>query len=75
MDNAYRILFETSGGTLVTGLSAGAVITAPVKDYCIFDGWYTDEGCAHAWSFADGIAGDLTLYAKWTTAKVHWRQP
>ena len=74
MDNAYRVLFETSGGSFispVTGLSAGDIIStppAPVKDGYTFGGWFTDEGCTHAWSFADGIPGDMTLYAKWTTA-------
>lgn len=71
MDNAYRVLFDTSGGSLispVTGLSSGDVITAPpvpVKDGYTFGGWYADEDCTKAWSFADGIPGDMTLYAKW----------
>lgn len=71
MDNAYRVLFDTSGGSLispVTGLSSGDVIAAPpapVKDGYTFGGWYADEDCTKAWSFADGIPGDMTLYAKW----------
>ncbi|HJK79149.1 MAG TPA: InlB B-repeat-containing protein [Methanocorpusculum sp.] len=71
MDNAYRVLFDTSGGSLispVTGLSSDDVITAPpapVKDGYTFGGWYADEDCTKAWSFADGIPGDMTLYAKW----------
>ena len=71
MDNAYRVLFATSGGSFispVTGLSSGDVITAPpvpIKDGYTFGGWYTDENCTHAWNFADGIPGDMTLYAKW----------
>ena len=71
MNNAYRILFETFGGSFispVTGLSSGDKIPAPpapTKKGYTFDGWYTDEPCTKGWSFATGIPGDLTLYAKW----------
>ena len=74
MNNAYRILFETFGGSFispVTGLSSGDKIPAPpapTKKGYTFDGWYTDEPCTKGWSFATGIPGDLTLYAKWTSA-------
>lgn len=71
MDNAYRVLFATSGGSFIsqaTGLSSGDRMTeppAPMKERYTFGGWYTDEDCTHAWNFADGIPGDMTLYAKW----------
>ena len=71
MDNAFRVLFDTSGGSFispVTSLSYGDKITAPpapTKDGCTFGGWYTDEACTQEWSFSDGIPGDITLYAKW----------
>ncbi|MCZ0861616.1 InlB B-repeat-containing protein, partial [Methanocorpusculum sp. MG] len=72
MDGAYRVLFETSGGSFIspaTGLSSGDRITAPanpVKDGYTFAGWYKDSACTQSWSFSDGIPGDMTLYAKWT---------
>lgn len=65
------VLFATSGGSFIspaTGLSAGDCMTeppAPTKEGYTFGGWYTDEDCTHAWNFADGIPGDMTLYAKW----------
>ncbi|MDE2523105.1 MAG: InlB B-repeat-containing protein [Methanocorpusculum sp.] len=71
MENAFRVLFDTSGGSTIppqTGLSYGDRVTKPadpVKDGCTFDGWYKDAGCTQAWSFSDSIPGDMTLYAKW----------
>ena len=72
MNNAYRVLFETNGGSFIrpaTDLSAGDKITAPanpVKDGYTFAGWYKDAACTQGWSFSDAIDGDMTLYAKWT---------
>ncbi|HJJ97261.1 MAG TPA: InlB B-repeat-containing protein, partial [Methanocorpusculum sp.] len=72
MENAFRVLFETFGGSTVppaTGLSYGDVITKPAdpeKSARSFGGWYTDEACTQEWNFADGIPGDMTLYARWT---------
>ncbi|HJK77936.1 MAG TPA: InlB B-repeat-containing protein [Methanocorpusculum sp.] len=74
MENAFRVLFETSGGSFIspsTGLSYGDKISqppAPTKDGYTFGGWYTDSACTQSWSFASGINGDMTLYAKWTKA-------
>ena len=71
MDNAFRVLFNDGTTTLfvVTDLSYGDKLTKPedpVKDGYTFAGWYKDAACTQAWDFADGIAGDMTLYAKWT---------
>ena len=72
MNGAYRVLFETNGGSFIrpaTDLSAGDKITAPanpVKDGYTFAGWYKDAACTQGWSFSDAIDGDMTLYAKWT---------
>ena len=72
MNNAFRVLFDTQGGSYVTpatGLSYGDKITAPanpVKDGYTFAGWYKDAACTQSWSFSDSIPGDMTLYAKWT---------
>nr|MDE2522695.1 InlB B-repeat-containing protein [Methanocorpusculum sp.] len=71
MDDAFRVLFDTNGGNTIqpqTGLSYGDRITQPadpVKNGCIFAGWYCDEACTKPWNFADGIPGDMILYAKW----------
>ena len=71
MDNAFRVLFNDGATTLfvVTDLSYGDKLTKPedpVKDGYTFAGWHKDAACTQAWDFADGIAGDMTLYAKWT---------
>lgn len=71
MDNAFRVLFNDGATTLfvVTDLSYGDKLTKPedpVKDGYTFAGWHKDAACTQAWDFADGITGDMTLYAKWT---------
>lgn len=71
MDNAFRVLFNDGATTLfvVTDLSYGDKLTKPedpVKDGYTFAGWHKDAACTQPWDFADGIAGDMTLYAKWT---------
>ena len=72
MDGAYRVLFETNGGSFIspaTGLSSGDKITlpaAPTKEGSSFVGWYKDAACTQAWSFSETIDGDMTLYAKWS---------
>ncbi|MCZ9313223.1 MAG: InlB B-repeat-containing protein [Methanocorpusculum sp.] len=71
MDNAFRVLFNDGSTTLfvVTDLSYGDTVTKPedpVKDGCTFAGWHKDAACTQLWDFADGILGDMTLYAKWT---------
>ena len=76
MDNAFRVLFDTAGGSSispVTGLSYGDIISAPsapAREGYTFGGWYTDEGLTAEWNFADSITGDMTLYAKWTPLRV-----
>lgn len=71
MDNAFRVLFNDGATTLfvVIDLSYGDKLTKPedpVKDGYTFAGWHKDAACTQAWDFADGITGDMTLYAKWT---------
>ncbi|MDV0441422.1 InlB B-repeat-containing protein [Methanorbis furvi] len=72
MENAFRVLFDSKGGSFVqpaTGLSYGDRITKPTdpeRDGYTFAGWYKDEAGTIAWVFAeDAIPGDTTLYAKW----------
>ena len=73
MENAYRVLFNDGATTLTvqTDLSYGDKLTKPedpVKDGYTFAGWYKDSACTQGWDFETGISGDMTLYAKWTTA-------
>lgn len=74
MDNTYRVLSETNGGSFicqVAGLSSGDVLTVPpsqTKEGYTFGCWFADEDCARAWDFANEIPGDTTLYAKWIGA-------
>ena len=72
MNNAFRVLFDTQGGTAIppeTGLSYGDTVTrpfpSPTKDCYIFAGWYQEPGCTNRWNFAAPVPGDITLYAKW----------
>ncbi len=69
----YTIKFETG----VDGLSIPSQThyinefvampeTTPDRDGYLFAGWYSDAACKQAWNFsADGVSGDMTLYAKW----------
>ena len=55
----------TNGGTfpVTTQFSADQLAT-PVKDGCIFGGWYTDETCTQ--EFTGTPAANSTYYAKWS---------
>lgn len=74
MNNAFRVLFDTQGGTLIspaTDLSYGDRVEKPAnptRDGYTFGGWYTDAECTLAWSFSESIPGDMSLYAKWTAS-------
>ena len=74
MNGAYRVLFDTVGGSSIspaTGLSSGDRVAKPadpVRDGFTFGGWYTNEDGTGAWDFTGGIPGDMTLYAAWTAA-------
>ena len=73
MNGAYRVLFDTVGGSSIspaTGLSSGDRVAKPadpVRDGFTFGGWYTNEDGTGAWDFTGGIPGDMTLYAAWIT--------
>lgn len=65
------VTFDSDGGTDVASQTVrqGSVVTeptpAPTKTNSIFEGWYTDKTYATAWTFADPVNQDMTLYAKW----------
>ncbi|MDV0444223.1 InlB B-repeat-containing protein [Methanorbis rubei] len=72
MENAFRVLFDSKGGSFVqpaTYLSYGDRVpkpSEPTKDGYTFSGWHKDEACTILWIFSeDAIPGDMTLYAKW----------
>ena len=55
----------TNGGTFpVTTQFSADQLAAPIKDGCIFGGWYTDEACTQ--KFTGTPAANSTYYAKWT---------
>ena len=57
----------TNGGTFpVTTQFIEGQLATPVKDGCIFDGWYTDE--AFTQNFTGTPAANSTYYAKWEAA-------
>lgn len=57
----------TNGGTFqVTTQFIEGQLATPVKDGCIFDGWYTDEACTQ--NFTDTPTANSTYYAKWEEA-------
>jgi uncharacterized repeat protein (TIGR02543 family) len=50
-----------------TLLPASSVPADATRPGCTFAGWYRDAECTTPWNFAtDIVAGDMTLYAKWT---------
>jgi uncharacterized repeat protein (TIGR02543 family) len=53
-------------------VAAGGKVSAPTpptRDAHSFGGWYTDAACEAPFDFENTeVAGDLTLYAKWTEA-------
>jgi len=69
--NQYTVTYVPNGGTEVAAetVDYGTVVTAPAapaKSGCSFVGWYTDEELTAAYDFASPVAGDVTLYAKWS---------
>ena len=71
-----KVTFNDNGhGTApaaLTGVLSGSTISKPadpVASGWIFGGWYKEADCANKWDFdTDKVAGDVTLFAKWTLA-------
>ena len=68
----YIVTFSANGRgtapaaqTVADGENA-AEPAAPTAVGYAFGGWYTDAGCTAAYNFSAAVAGDLTLYARWT---------
>ena len=67
---AYTLSFQTNGGSTLDPitLEVGEAITLPedpTKEGHTFDGWFTDESLATAFSLTTMPNNDVTLYAKW----------
>ena len=64
---AYTVTFQSEGGSEVASQIRANTPAAqpdnPTKEGHTFIGWYNGES---EWNFADAVATDLTLTAKWT---------
>jgi uncharacterized repeat protein (TIGR02543 family) len=67
---SYTVTFVSNGSTYTTvSASSGSMISAPAEPArtgYTFGGWYTEESCTNAVTFPYAVAGDVTLYARWT---------
>ena len=71
---SWTVLFDTDGGTQIPHQSVAtagerkvARPSNPTKDGYTFAGWYVlDNGEEKPFDFDAPIAGDVTIYAKWT---------
>jgi len=67
----YAVAFDAQGGTAVPtadvldGGTASAP-TAPTREGYDFVGWFTAPTGGEKWDFDSAVAGDTTLYARWT---------
>ncbi|MDO5311414.1 MAG: InlB B-repeat-containing protein, partial [Clostridia bacterium] len=61
--------FTRSGSRItsqsVTRNTAMKEPTAPTKDGCSFEGWYTDKELTTAYDFSAKVTKSFTLYAAW----------
>ncbi|NCA67373.1 MAG: hypothetical protein EOM87_04850, partial [Clostridia bacterium] len=70
--NSYTISFDSNEGSAVASITEdyGAAIAAPdapTKTENTFVGWYEDAEFTTAYTFATMPAGNITLYARWST--------
>lgn len=67
----HSVVFYALSGTAVetqTGIPHNGLAQAPADPILPgyrFDGWYSDPGYTHPWSFDTPVTEDLCLYAKW----------
>jgi uncharacterized repeat protein (TIGR02543 family) len=68
----HTVVFDSGDGSSVESVRAlsGSVIAQPGNPAlanCDFEGWYRETAYTTRWDFAaDTVAGDMTLYARWT---------
>ena len=72
----YTVTFNIQGHGAAPAsqrVDYGGTVTEPADptaDRYTFGGWYKEEGCSNEWNFGtDTVAGDTTIYAKWTAFK------
>ena len=67
------VTLETNGGDAIAPVSYGTGklhVDIPVKDNCVFAGWYYDAGLTSPVDInAPVIESDITIYAAWRDAK------
>ncbi len=70
-DETFTVSFDTVGGSYVPSQSVqkNAKATEPVtsKDGYSFQGWFTSASGGSKFSFSEGITGNMTLYAHWSS--------
>ena len=65
---AFNLNYSEAPAFASMEVEAGAAITAPKTPARVgyfFGGWYKEAECTNAFDFAEGIAADTTVYAKW----------
>lgn len=72
LKNGIREGYESLGGSRVIAQfvekdSIDMEPENPVKEGCMFTGWYTDKECSEnsKWKFGQQLTGNITLYAGW----------
>lgn len=72
----YTVKFETNGGSTVADqiiIENGNAVRPldPVKENCVFEGWYADEYFNQFYNFNTPVSRNITLYARWTDVSNH----
>ena len=67
---SYKITFNSMGGSDIADqyvVSGECAVSPeePVRDFCIFAGWYTNRTYTTEYDFSTPVTRNLTLYAKW----------
>jgi uncharacterized repeat protein (TIGR02543 family) len=69
---SFTIKFNSKGGSAVDSIKANfgdkiSAPSAPTRAGFTFGGWYKEDACTNVWDFSTAtVAGDMTLFAKWT---------
>ena len=69
----FTVTFDSQGGSAVASqtVAGGGKVTQPTnptRTGYTFAGWFKEAACTTAWNFGtDTVAGNTTLYAKWTS--------
>lgn len=71
----HTVKFDSNGGSYVPNKYVTRFIKLreprkPIKDNCVFEGWYTDKELEEPYDFDSRVTDSFTLYAKWRKATV-----